>query len=333
MRQIDTMKYDLNLLLVFDAVNRERNVTRAGERLGLSQPAVSAALGRLRSLFQDPLFVRTSQGMQPTQRAKELVEPLSRALLIIEETVQKQAQFDPAGSQRRFNIMMMDIGEMEFLPRLLQRLRVIGSGISVESTQPAMMDGHDPVAAFEAGAIDMALGYWPQLSASRGFERRRLFTDSFACVIRKDHPVIRRTISAEQFTEATHVIVTTHGNTDGVIERALLQQGLRRRIVVRVPHFLAVPEIITNTDSVVTIPAGLAARLSKIYPLRVLSPPLTLNSFDVSVYWHVRFNNDPGLRWMKETLGDLYGDSTEPSTAPRARGSDNAPRALRRTGW
>ena len=303
------MKFDLNLLLVFDALIKERNVTRAGERLGLSQPAVSAALGRLRVFFQDPLFARTSQGMLPTQRAQELIEPLGRALHIIEETVQLQTEFDPSESQRKFSILMMDIGEMDFLPRLLRHLRKIGSSVCLETTQPATAKDYDPMLAFEAGSIDLALGYWPQFNKRRGFERQCLFTDSFVCVVRKDHPKIGKAITLEQVADASHVVVTTHGNTDGVIERALVQQNLTRKVVVKVPHFLAVPAIVTNSDLVATIPKGFANVLARIHPLRLLPPPFKLSPFEVSVYWHCRFNHDPGLKWIIGTIGALFSDA------------------------
>lgn len=305
------MKFDLNLLLVFDALIKEHSVTRAGERLGLSQPAVSAALRRLRGHFQDPLFIRSSEGMVPTQKALELVDPLNEALLMIDAAVENQGEFDPTSSQRSFKILMMDVGEIDFLPMLLQHLCNIGSGISLETKQPESTSRNDQITAFEMGALDLALGYWPQFSSRRGFQRRHLFSDSFVCIAREDHPKIGRKLTMQQFAEASHVIVTTHGNTDGVIEQTLVERGLKRRVVARVPHFLAVPKIIANTDFIVTIPSGLAISFADIHPLRIHRLPIAIDPFEVSVYWHNRFDHDVGLKWMRETIEDHFGGQSK----------------------
>lgn len=307
--EIDMERIDLNLLVVFEALVREGSVTRAGESLGLSQPAVSAALGRLRDIFDDRLFIRSNRGMVPTQRAQELIEPVGKALLIIHDILQKRSQFDPASSLRRFNILMMDVGEVEFLPKLLQHVTGMGSGICISTTPPARVNGENPIAAFETGEVDLALGYWPQFSERRGFQRQRLFTDSFVCMVRSDHPEIGNDMTIEQFASVSHLVIMTHGNTDGVIEQTLSQQGLTRNIVARVPHFLAVPAIIMNSDLLVTVPERLATDYSKSHPFRLVTPPFSIPTFDVSQYWHRRFGQDPGLKWLIETIFGLFAET------------------------
>jgi DNA-binding transcriptional LysR family regulator len=306
---MDLGKVDLNLLVVFDAVIRERNVTRAGQRLGLSQPAVSAALARLREIFGDPLFIRTSTGVTPTQRAQQLVEPVGTALLLIRDALEEQCRFDPLKSRREFNLFTMDIGEARFLPKLVRHLHGIGSSMCVTATTLSK----DPVAGFETGAIDLALGYWPSFSRRLGFRQERLFDDTFVCICRADHPGLGEPLTIEDYVRHPHVVVAAQGKTDGPIERALSHHGLTRRIAARVPHYLSAPAIVAQSDLIATMPANILGELGLTGSLRIMTLPFRVSTFPVTLYWHRRAQKDAALQWMCALICRLF-QQQEPAT-------------------
>lgn len=298
---MDQARIDLNLLLVFDAVAREGNVTRAGRRLGLSQPAVSAALARLRDLLSDPLFVRTTAGMTPTKRARELIDPVEQALGLIRDSLQSQSLFDPRSSNRAFNVLMVDVGEAAFLPPIIQQLRTLGSDVCINAVQPAN-DRADQIAQLESGTVDLALGHWPRFSLRQGFYKERLFVESFVCVVGTDNALVGRAITLKQFAKLSHIVVATSGNSDGTIERALSKLGIVRKVALRVPHFLAIPHIVEDSDLIATIPLDIARTIVDRRRLRILPLPFHVSHFEVSQYWHKRFHHEPGLEWLRSTV-------------------------------
>jgi len=298
---MDLNDLDLNLLLVFDGVLREKSVTRAGQRVGLSQPALSNALARLRKLFGDPLFVRTPGGMNPTPFALRLADPVRQALDLLEVTLREQAGFDPAATTRAFRFHMSDIGEVVFLPPLLERLKRDAPGARVEVAQ-FPVDGIRE--ALETGKIDIALGFMPELGG--GIAQRRLFRDRYVCLARKDHPVIRRTLTAAQFRAVRHVLIASSGTGHEVVERMLAEEGLGGSIALRVPHFMVVPMILARTDLVCTVPWQLAQAFKAMGSFRTHEVPLAIPTFDVRLLWHERFEQEPGNRWLREQLLDLF---------------------------
>jgi len=298
---MDLNDLDLNLLRVFDAVLREKSVTRAGQHVGLSQPAMSNALARLRNLFGDPLFVRTPSGMNPTPCALRLADPVRQALDLLELTLREQAGFDPATSARTFRFHMSDIGEVVFLPPLLERLKRDAPGVRLEVAQYPV-DGIRE--SLETGKIDIALGFMPELGG--GIAQRRLFRDRYICLAREDHPVIRRSFSAAQFRAVRHVLIASSGTGHEVVERMLNEQGLADRIALRVPHFMVVPMILARTDLVCTVPWQLAQAFRAMGRFRAHEAPLAIPPFDVRLLWHERFEQDPGNRWLREQLLDLF---------------------------
>jgi DNA-binding transcriptional LysR family regulator len=191
MRFMDIRKIDLNLLVVLDALLRLQNVSRAAEALGMSQPALSYALKRLRPLLDDPLFVRSARGMQPTPRAQQLAEPLRAVLDMVQRDVLQQPRFDPATTERSVTFNMADVGELVFLPRLLAHLKVAAPGIDVRtvSTPPSLLED-----ALRSGAVDLAVGYFPGMDGAAIYQQR-LFSHSFVCLVRKDHPTIGQHIA------------------------------------------------------------------------------------------------------------------------------------------
>jgi DNA-binding transcriptional LysR family regulator len=300
-------RLDLNLLLVFDAIYQEGNITHAGARLGLSQPAVSAALARLRDLMGDPLFIRTNRGVVPTERAKQLAEPLEGALNAIRSLLQEQSSFDPIASQRCFRILMLDVGEMNLLPRLLQHLHEIGSHISIATTQ---ITTDAQLELLERGSMDLAVGFWPSLTPARGFFKQLLFVDSFACLTRADHPSISNPVTLEELLRASHVVVSSHANSTGPLDRVLAQLGVNLKVAVRTPHYLAVPMILEQLNLAVVMPARPAAIFARNYGFRVVPLGFNLPTIDVCQYWHQRFARDPGLMWLTSTIHKLFADGS-----------------------
>ena len=294
---------DLNLLRVFDAIATEGSVTVAGERIGLSQPAMSNALARLRQLFDDPLFVRTPRGMRPTPFAQQLSQPVREALRLIQGALQQHAGFEPRSSNNTFRFYMSDIGEMVFLPGLLERVKRDAPGVKIEVVRIPIKDIH---AALEAGEIDLAIGFLPGLTT--GMRQQPLFREHYVCMLRADHPVIGAKISVKQFREAAHVLVSYAGTGHQVIEETFVAEGLSARIAARVPHFLVVPMILARTDLIVTVPSRVAAVFARLGNFKVLKLPLSMPSFEVRLHWHQRFHQDPANRWLREVMTDLYAE-------------------------
>jgi DNA-binding transcriptional LysR family regulator len=293
-------RLDLNLLLIFDAIIQEGNITRAGARLGLSQPAVSAALARLRDVIGDPLFIRTRHGVVPTERAKQIAQPLEAALNAIRELLQQQALFDPITSDRCFRILMLDVGEMNLLPRLLNHLREIGSPLSVATTQ---ISGETHLDLLERGGADVAFGYWPHLTQARGFDRQVLFTDHFACLARAGHPHLSDPVTLDELLQAAHIVVSSREDGAWPLRDVLPPTGIR--VVARIPHYLAVPLMLEQSDLVVVMPARPAAVFARDPRFHVYRLGFDLPSFEVCQYWHQRFGRDPGLQWLTRTMQKL----------------------------
>ena len=289
---------DLNLLRVFDAVLRERGVTPASVRLGLTQPAVSNALARLRALFGDALFVRTPAGMDPTPFARELGEPVRQALALLESALAHGPGFDPAGSSRAFRFYMSDLGQIEFLPPLLEHVQRRAPGVRLEAVA---LDLEDITESLAAGALDLAVGFLPGLGPP--VRRRALFRDPYVCLMRADHPI--ESLTKKRFMEASHALVTYRGG-HRVIEEALERAGLSRRIALRVPHFTVAPMVLERTDLILTLPARVARVFEKRGNLKSLPPPVPIPPAEVAVHWHERFEADPGNRWLRDLMTELY---------------------------
>jgi DNA-binding transcriptional LysR family regulator len=292
---------DLNLLRAFDAVLREGSVTAAAERLGLSQPAMSNALSRLRRLLGDPLFMRTPGGMRPTPFAQQFAAPVQQALDLIRAGFSQQAGFDPKTSDRIFRLQLTDVGEIVFLPPLLERLERDAPLVRVETQHLPQDEVSDALASGEA---DLAVGFLPELS--HGVVQKRLFRDRYVCLVRADHPKIGSRLTLAQFLAATHVLVSARGSAHEIVEQTLRNQGLVRRIALRVPHFSVVPMILARTDHMVIVPEGLVAAIAPFGRFKSLKPPVHIPALDVKVHWHERFEQDPGTSWLRRVLVDLY---------------------------
>lgn len=289
---------DLNLLRAFDAVLRERSVTAAAARLHLTQPAVSNALARLRALFGDPLFVRTQAGMDATPFARELGEPVRQALALLESALAHGPGFDAATSTRAFRFYMSDLGQIEFLPPLIERAQRVAPGVRLEAVG---LDVEDIGGALAAGSLDLAVGFLPGLGPP--VRRLQLFRDPYVCLMRRDHPL--RTLSKKSFLAASHALVSYRGG-HRVIEEALERAGLARRIALRVPHFTVVPMVLERTDLVLVLPERVAKVFERQGRMKYLPTPVPIPPADVGVFWHERFDADPGNRWLREQLLALF---------------------------
>ena len=289
---------DLNLLRVFDAVLHESGVTPAAARLGLTQPAVSNALARLRKVFGDPLFVRTPAGMDATPFARELAEPIRQALALLESALAHGPGFDPASATRAFRFYMSDLGQIEFLPPLIERIEQRAPGVRLEAVA---LDVEAIGAALASGTLDLAVGFLPALGPP--VERRALFRDPYVCLMRAGHPI--KSLTKKHFLSASHALVSYRGG-HRVIEEAFERAGLARRIALRVPHFTVVPMVLERTDLILTLPARVARVFERGGKLKSLPVPVPIPVADVGVHWHERFEADPGNRWLREQVIELF---------------------------
>ena len=303
---------DTRLLQVFDEIYKTRSVSRAADQLGLGQPVVSIALGKLRQHFGDPLFVRTSSGMDPTPLGEELVRPIRDAIDALEAALGYRSTFDPATVKRTFRIAMTDISQLVLLPGLWGRLHRIAPGVQVEVAHLSP----DTPRMLETGDVDLALGFMPQLDA--GFYQQTLFGQNYVCVAGFDHPRVQGELSLAQFETEEHAAVVSSGTGHGYLDRELERQNIRRKVVLRVPNFLGVAFVVEHTDLLVTIPARLAEMLSKHGRLQVYRAPFNIPTYTVKQFWHERFHHDLGNRWLRKLIWELLGES------PAASATDGA---------
>ena len=299
---MNVQSLDLNLLRVFDAVLRDRSVTSAARHLGLTQPAVSNALARLRALFEDALFVRTPSGMDATPFARELAEPVRQALALLEAALSHGPGFDPATSTRAFRYYMSDLGQIEFLPPLVERARRVAPGVRLEAVAIEVEDIGDALAA---GSLDLAVGFLPALGPP--VRRQPLFRDPYVCLMRADHPAIGARLTKKAFLEASHALVSYKGG-HRVIEEALERAGVARRIALRVPHFTVVPMVLERSDLVLILPSKVARVYERRGRFKSLPLPVPMPPADVAAHWHERFERDPGSRWLRETVAELFSE-------------------------
>jgi DNA-binding transcriptional LysR family regulator len=290
---------NLNLLPVLDVLLAERSVSRAGARLGLSQPAVSNALAQLRGILGDPLLVRGPGGMVPTERALALAAPLRAALAQLEHGLGPSTPFDPATADRRFTLATNDFVAFALLPKLLARLSREAPGVRL---QVRAWQEHYVPADLERGEADLMLGIFRKLPPRH--HQTPLFEDRFVCVARRGHPQVRGKLTLATYVKLPHVLVSHQPDGRGVVDDALARRGLTRTVVLRVSHFLLVPAIIAGTDYVAALSEHVARPFAKAWPLQLLPPPLPLPVGDVSVVWHERTHASPAHAWLRGVISE-----------------------------
>jgi DNA-binding transcriptional LysR family regulator len=295
---------DLNLLVVFEALMEERNVTRAARRVGLSQPAMSNALTRLRRTFDDALLVRTPSGMKPTAAAQSLIEPVRLALAQLRAAIEERPAFDPAASRRAFRFLASDYVEVILIAPLAKKLRREAPLSSIRVYRSANVF-QPPSPASLADSFDIAAGFFPDaLSLDALVRSQVLFEEDNVCIASRDHPSIRGKISIRQYAAASHAAVFYKTEGPGVIDTLLAQKGLARRVVVQSPHFCGVPFLVSGSDLIATVPRRLAERFARPLGLQVLAVPFAMPPFRLSLLWHQRIDADPAHAWMRALVID-----------------------------
>lgn len=298
---------DLNLLVALDALLEERNVTRAAARIGLTQSAMSHALGRLRSLFDDALLVRSSAGMVPTARATELGPRVRRALDEVARALAPPAAWDPKTARGRIVVGTSDYGELVLLPRLVARLQREAPGVDLHVRTLAK----DVARQLASGTIDVAVAPVGPHDDAPGVFAQRLFDESFVCVVRKGHPLADKNLTLTRFAAASHALIAPRETEGGPVDDALARLGLARRVAVMVPHFLIAPHVVATSDLVLTVAARVAELLQKPLGLVSLDPPreLGLVGFTMSAMWHERTHGDPAQRWARALLAAVANET------------------------
>ena len=296
-------KLDLNLLYVLVTLADERNVSGAASKLGKSQPSVSSALAKLRAFFSDPLFVRAGNAMQPTPRAVELVRSAREVLDKVGQDIVANSSFEPSSSTRTITLALSDVGEIVFLPAILRELRRQAPGVLLRSVSvPAAEVPHQ----LQSGAIDLAIGYFPDLQRTNFFQQT-LFTDTFASLIRADHPIGTRKLTIKQFLQLEHAVVRAETRTEEVIDAFLSRKKLLRRVVLETPHFASAPILVAQSDLIVTIPQPLAKYFCSVSAaLRIVELPFTPPQIALKQFWHRKFHHDSLNRWLRTLIYDLF---------------------------
>ena len=285
---------DLNLLVIFDAMAQHRSVIRTADAVGLSQPATSAALARLRGVFDDALFVRAGSEMKPTPKALELAPAVHRVVETISTEILQQAAFEPARAERTFTILTPDIGEMAFIPGVLQRLRLEAPHVRLHAVS---MRRKAAAEALESGQAELAVGFFPDLQKA-GFFQQGLFKTSYTCVTCANNSHAGPRMSLKQFLAARHVVVRPEGR-EHTFDRLLEEKGHHRQVMLELSHFMSLLAILPGSDLVATVPDDIATAVGRYIPLKTIELPMRAPMIDVQQFWHRRMQHDPANKWLR----------------------------------
>lgn len=298
---------DLNLLPVFDALIRVRNVSRAAEELNMSQSAVSHALKRLRLFFGDQLFLKTGSGMQPTPRALELLAPVLAVMGTVRGELLVREGFDAATARRVFSLCLTDMGELIFLPKLIGRLREAAPYCTLRTLQVPMQQIED---LLERGDADLAMGSLH--SMPEGLFQQQLFTRSFVTIVNRRNRRIDEAISREEYFAMEHIVVSLSGRLEDAYDGIVDKLAGPRRIYLTTPHFLTVPMIIEhNPDLIATVPRELAARFAGYKSIKAVETPVDVPPFAIRQYWHPRFQHDAANNWLRKQVKEVFDTHPE----------------------
>lgn len=301
---MDLHGIDLNLLVAFDALMKERSVTKAGIRIGRTQPAMSAALARLRSLLKDELLVRGPQGLQPTPRALDLAEPLSRALADIQRTLDFTQAFDPATSSAPFTIGLSDHPTFALLPQLVAHFAKAAPAATLQVRNFSARN--DAIDLLDAGEADVTVGV-PATKTGR-ILTQPLFEERFVSIVRKDHPAAGKALDLDAFLALPHLLVSPEYERFGHVDAALAKEGLQRRLALTLPNMYAAPLLIARSDMITTLMAGVVAASGHAHELVLLEPPLMLEPIPFVMSWHRRNDAHPAQRWFRNCVAEAVPD-------------------------
>ncbi|RJG04430.1 LysR family transcriptional regulator [Noviherbaspirillum sedimenti] len=298
---------DLNLIAVFDALLREQNVSKAADQLGMSQSAMSHALRRLREFFNDPLFVKTGRGMKPTPRAEDLAATVLGVMGSIRNDLLVATRFDAKKAKRAFSLCMTDLGELIFLPPLIERLREAAPNCTIQSIRIRPKEIFN---ALESGEIDLALGSLH--SIPKGLFQQQLYMRSFTTIVSCKNKKIGDEISVDQYFEMEHITVALADRTEGYYDSVVDDYGRERKIYFTTPHFLTIPLIIErNPDLIATVPRELGTVFSKFNTVRMVPPPIPLPQFTLRQHWHPRYHHDEANTWLRRLVKETFDSLSE----------------------
>lgn len=293
---------DLNLLVIFHQLLIDRKVSTAAESLGMTQPAVSNALKRLRLTLQDELFVRTYSGMEPTPYAQRLAKPITQAIDSIHNVLNQADGFDAQTSERSFTLAMTDIGEIHFIPQLMEALAKVAPRIRINTVRDTPQLGED----LQNGMVDLAIGWLPHLQA--GFFQRGLFHHHYVCMSRHNHPITQVPLTLERFCAYGHIRIAAANTGHGAIDTLMARAGIQRSIRLEVPHFLAIGHILQHSDLLATVPQRFAAHCAAPFGLSATPLPMNLPQIAINLFWHAKYHQDPANRWLRQLLFELFAD-------------------------
>jgi DNA-binding transcriptional LysR family regulator len=290
---------ELTLLYVFDAIMIEASVSRAADRLGMTQPTVSNAISRMRELWQDPIFIKKGRQIEPTAYAlslwEQVREPVNQLSVAVDSSV-----FEPDKSRRKFRIALTDLSvDLYWLPLMkeISRLAPLVDLYAVPFTQQGAVD------QLREASIDLALG--PRGQNDRSLRSHFLFNGQFKLVMRKDHPLAGKPVSKKNFLAARHLLVSRSGDAYDYVDRALQAEGLQRRVAVTVNHVSVVPVLLTQSDLIAVVPQRLADSVQFRSELWVTDTPITIDPAPVYLIWHARLDRDPGLIWLRNLMEEI----------------------------
>jgi molybdate transport repressor ModE-like protein len=301
MRAMHVRDLDLTQIRLLAELARLGRVSAAARRIGLSQSAASHALAKLRQQLGDPLFTRTSDGFKPTPYGERLGKAAGDALDRLAEGLASNRAFDPKTSTRRFTFYMSETGQIVMLPGLLNLVQKEAPGVVLRSA-PIPLD--DPAPPLVAGEVDLAVGFFTNLTT--GFRQTLLFRERYVCVARAGHPDFSAGMTLDAFRDVRHAIADWTGMAHSVIDEILARHRIVRREGLRVPGFHVLPLIVANSDLLAIVPLRLAEAVAAHAPIKVFNPPVHLPPFDVRMFWHERYHDDPANRWMRRNVVGLY---------------------------
>ncbi|MDA1088769.1 MAG: LysR family transcriptional regulator [Proteobacteria bacterium] len=305
---MNLLNVDLNLLKVLHALVEERNVTRAGKRIGRSQPAMSNALNRLRAMFDDPLLVRGAGGLQLTPRAEALKDPVAAILDNIEDCLITNVEFDPATARGLYRIAAPDYISLPVMPKLTAHLARLAPDMDLHVITE---DRELALAALDANRTDIALGNFTETKKSVRHEY--LFDEDFVCLFRKGHPALKGNLTLDALLDYPHLLVSASGERAGIFDDILARVGAKRRIAVSVSHFLLAPYLLEESDMAGVFTRQVSAMLRRSFKLVEKKIPIELASFEASMAWHHRSDRDPAMTWLRARIKQLFAEHKPPT--------------------
>jgi DNA-binding transcriptional LysR family regulator len=301
---MNLISLNLNLLLAFEALLEERNVTRAASRIGLTQPAMSNALNRLRAAFDDPLFLRAPGGVAPTARAQAMAPAIRGGLAQFRAAISESREFHPESANSSFRLAMSDYAEWALLGRLMARLQAAAPNIQIVVRRVARVF-LPPEEELSSDALDAAIGFFPEPSALQlGTHSQELWAEDNVCILRRGHPLLRKKIGLRQFASAQHIANVIRPEVRGFIDDILAGHGLKRKLITATPHMLTIPSVVASSDLIAVVPRGLAQHARKSLPIQLRPVPIRMPTFHMRLVWRERNSDNPAHAWLRTQISE-----------------------------